>query len=533
MNDNFDYKADLRKRLPELKNIEGFPIGDDEDILALSNPPFYTACPNPYINDFIEKYGTPYNEETDDYHREPFVADVSEGKNNPVYNAHTYHTKVPHTAIEKYINHYTNKGDIVLDGFCGTGMTGVAAKDLNRYCIQSDLSPIASFISSCIVTNADVNDFKNEANRIISKFEENVRWLYTTTHNHVDTQKSIKSKDDFGIINFILYSDILKCPYCSFEFAFYNVAYDEKNKVIRDNFNCPNCNANISKIECEQVFSEKYDSILNKVIFEVKQLPVLINYSKGKKRFEKEPDVIDFELEAKIDKFQISNWIPIVEIPDGDKTKEPKKLGYNYFHQIFTKRNLIAISIFVDIIKGNKFRNELLFGCTAVLPTLSKLRRFRPDKKGGGPLNGTYYMASLITPPNVILSIKRNLTSMISALNSIKDSSSLILTSVSSATELLIKDNSIDYIFTDPPFGSNLMYSELNLIWESWLKVKTNNEKEAIVNKTQHKSNIEYEILMKDTFNEYYRVLKPKRWITVEFHNSKSNVWNLIQDGYY
>ena len=101
------YTEDLRKRLPELKQIEGFPIGEDEDILALSNPPFYTACPNPYINEFIEKYGKPYNEETDNYYREPFVGDVREGKNNPIYNAHTYHTKVPHTAIEKYIEHYT------------------------------------------------------------------------------------------------------------------------------------------------------------------------------------------------------------------------------------------------------------------------------------------------------------------------------------------------------------------------------------------------------------------------------------------
>ena len=60
------------------------------------------------------------------YHREPFAADVSEGKNDPIYNAHSYHTKVPHKAIMRYILHYTEPGDIVFDGFCGTGMTGVA-----------------------------------------------------------------------------------------------------------------------------------------------------------------------------------------------------------------------------------------------------------------------------------------------------------------------------------------------------------------------------------------------------------------------
>jgi DNA modification methylase len=119
----------LREKLkdPEFRKIEGFPIGKDEDILALSDPPYYTACPNPFIQDFIKHYGKLYDPATDDYRREPFAADVSEGKNDPIYNAHSYHTKVPHKAIMRYILHYTEPGDVVFDGFCGTGMTGVAA----------------------------------------------------------------------------------------------------------------------------------------------------------------------------------------------------------------------------------------------------------------------------------------------------------------------------------------------------------------------------------------------------------------------
>ena len=73
------------------------------------------------------RYGTPYDPETDDYDRDPFVADIREGKNDPIYNAHSYHTKVPPRAIIPYILHYTEPGDIILDPFCGSGMTGVAA----------------------------------------------------------------------------------------------------------------------------------------------------------------------------------------------------------------------------------------------------------------------------------------------------------------------------------------------------------------------------------------------------------------------
>ena len=88
----------LREKLkdPDFRKIEGFPIGTDEDILALSDPPYYTACPNPWIADFIKLYGKPYDPNNDNYKREPFAADVSEGKNDPIYNAHSYHTKVPH-----------------------------------------------------------------------------------------------------------------------------------------------------------------------------------------------------------------------------------------------------------------------------------------------------------------------------------------------------------------------------------------------------------------------------------------------------
>lgn len=88
----------------------------------------------------------------------------------------------------------------------------------------------------------------------------------------------------------------------------------------------------------------------------------------------------------------------------------------------------------------------------------------------------------------------------------------------------------MDFVFVDPPFGANLNYSELNFNWESWHKVWTNNKAEAIENKVQGKGLPEYQRLMTECFQEYYRVLKPGRWMTVEFHNSKNSVWNAIQE---
>lgn len=112
---------------PEFRKQDGFPKGTDEAILAMSDPPYYTACPNPWLTSFIEYHGKPFNSK-EPYRREPLAVDVSVGKNNPIYRAHSYHTKVPHLAIVPSILHYTRVGDIVLDGFAGSGMTGLAAQ---------------------------------------------------------------------------------------------------------------------------------------------------------------------------------------------------------------------------------------------------------------------------------------------------------------------------------------------------------------------------------------------------------------------
>ena len=105
-----------------------------------------------------------------------------------------------------------------------------------------------------------------------------------------------------------------------------------------------------------------------------------------------------------------------------------------------------------------------------------------------------------------------------------------LISTHSSTTYRYIENSYIDYIFIDPPFGGNLMYSELNFLWEAWLGVFTNNQEEAIISKEQRKTLREYQGLMEDGFREFYRLLKPGHWITVEFHNSQNAVWNAIQE---
>ena len=70
------FTEELRKKLldPEFRKIEGFPIGEDEDILKLSDPPYYTACPNPWIADFIADWDGCHPEQCAGQHHRVFRA---------------------------------------------------------------------------------------------------------------------------------------------------------------------------------------------------------------------------------------------------------------------------------------------------------------------------------------------------------------------------------------------------------------------------------------------------------------------------
>ena len=130
---------------PEFRSRSDFPDSSNEEILRLSNPPYYTACPNPFIKEFVE---FTKNKNTSPISDKPYSGDLVADSRHPVFSFHPYHTKVPPAVIKTLINHYTRPGDLVLDAFCGSGMTGVAAREAGRNSIVTDLSPIASFISA-------------------------------------------------------------------------------------------------------------------------------------------------------------------------------------------------------------------------------------------------------------------------------------------------------------------------------------------------------------------------------------------------
>lgn len=532
------FREELRKKLPELKQIEGFPIGEDDDIINLSDPPYYTACPNPWLNDFIEEWEREKVQLEKEGKRkknfkvnEPYASDVSEGKNNPIYMAHAYHTKVPHPAIMRYILHYTQPGDIVFDGFCGTGMTGVAAQlcgsenDVKalfkkgekaeigvRHSICSDLSPIASLIAATYNLKFDPKAFERKALRILEQVEKELGWMYET---EVDGKKAK--------INNTIWSDVFICPSCGNEIVLWNEAVDLDKEIMKDSFPCPHCGNACSKKNMEKAWETSFDSLLNKTVTLNKKVPVRVNYTLSGKRGEKDVDFSDINLIRKIENINLSEF-NTYELQEGYNTTQPiKSNGITHTHQFYTKRNFIYLSRIYELCKGNIFLQTWL---TSVLFSTTNMNKFRFT--GTGITSGTLYIPSINWEFSPFNTLKKKIASFKGIEYPYRNNSAI---NVCSATKLTtLRNSSIDYIFTDPPFGGNIMYSELSSIWESWIKVVTNNKEEAIINNVQHKTLFEYQALMNQSFKEYYRVLKPGKWLTIEFSNTSAAVWNSIQN---
>jgi DNA modification methylase len=560
------FTEELRKKLqdPEFRKIEGFPIGSDEDILNLSDPPYYTACPNPWVADFIAEWEAqkPKQPEGYHYHREPFATDVSEGKNDPIYNAHSYHTKVPHKAIMRYILHYTQPGNIVFDGFCGTGMTGVAAQmcgdrevvmslgyqvksdgtilreEVDEYAnkiwrpfsklgvrraVLNDLSPAATFIAYNYNTPVDVIALESEAKRIVKEVEEEYGWMYETIHTDGKTP---------GKINYTVWSDVFVCSECANEVIFWENALDKVEGKVKSEFPCPHCGALLNKKNMKRSWASLFDKSLGKPIKQARLVPVLINYSVGNKRFEKIPDEFDLKLINTIEETEILYNYPSESLQDGFNTKQPLiSHGLSNIHHFYTKRNLHSLALWVKKISGNEFESQLKFAFTSAHQYLNKLCRLHVGnhftKKGGTvdkPLENTLYMPSISLEVNVQTRI-----ALRARLSKSLVSHSRNAISTFSSTERLQTSELVDYIFIDPPFGANINYSEVSALWEGWLRVKTNTAEEAIVNNVQRKDLDDYRTLMRRSFEQAYALLKPGRWMTIEFSNTKASVWNCIQ----
>ena len=600
------YRDRLRQKLqdPAFRQIEGFPLGEDEAILALSDPPYYTACPNPFLPEIITQWQQeraalrqqlgldvgqavslpPAQTTSQSYHREPFAADVSEGKNDPIYNAHSYHTKVPHKAIMRYILHYTDPGDIVFDGFCGTGMTGVAAqlcgdrkaveelgyfvddqgyiydqpvgqavsltgigqtgslpyKPISRLgarkAVLNDLSPAATFIAYNYNTPVDVHAFERQARRILREVEDELGWMYETWHPHCNDPNRVKAR-----INYTVWSEVFSCPNCNGEIIFYDEALEPQTKRVREDFSCPHCNASLGKRSLERNLTTYFDSKLAQPHQRLHLIPTAIEYQVNGNKSTKKLDRFDLELSQNTQNIESDSFptigLPLEQMYHGSRLA-PK--GISHVHHLFLGRARQCLQVLWDKAKkvqDSRIRQFLFFTVEQAIWGMSLLNRYQPiqfGREGGSQVNrylaGVYYISSLISEVTPWYILDGKTKRLAKAFSQIRNHNGFSAITTESVTGIQGVANSIDYIFTDPPFGENIYYADLNYIVESWHRVWTNSQPEAIIDQAKRKRLGDYQTLMRQAFRRYYALLKPGRWMTVEFHNSHNSVWNAIQE---
>lgn len=542
------FREELRKKLPELKRIEGYPLGDDEDIINLSDPPYFTACPNPWLNNFVIEWEKEKKQLVAEGKRkeekkvsEPYAYGITQGKNSAIYNAHTYHTKVPHQVIMRYILHYTQPGDIVLDGFAGTGMAGVAAsvcgnpdsesrneieKDFKengfakpiwgkRHGVCGDLSPLCFHISSNYNSTVNALSLQKAVNEIVVRLKERFGHFY-----------EIPSRWGPAHVNYFVWSEVVLCKNCGEELNIHDLSYDYARGVLYKNLKCPKCGTEQSKSDAQKVLNTSFDEVSKSTVSEIRYDCCLMNLStpKSGRQFSREipnPKFPPFE-----------GFIPVLDIPtEGDEIPRLHKVGCDKVNQIYHKRTQYVLAYLYVLIHAQyiEFEKPLMFIFTSMLPKLTRLNRYMPQHGSRalvGPMANTLYIPPQGVENNPIDQFQYQAGKVIRAMEFCEEGS---VVQTASATNSQLPNNSVDYIFTDPPFGANIMYSELNTISESWLRVMTNNEEEAISNETQHKGLFEYQEIMTRCFKEYNRVLKPGHWMTVEFSNTSAAFWNSLQ----
>lgn len=524
----------FHKTAPEMP--EGFYSGDK---------------PNPTLRAFVEQHlrENPYEPANDDYDVPAFDKPIGTTKANAIYNMHTYWSKKPHEAIRQYIRHYTKPGDLVLDTFGGSGSTGLAALMEDRKTIVIDRSPAATFIAKNYCTPVSLQDFQ-EAFRLLSKnIEAEIRSLYESTCDRCDGKAETV---------FTVYSQVYQCPRCLRDVALFDCKEVErveggKAKKVPA---CPHC---LATGNTEEIGFRLGRRGFKAVLFGYECLGAGKNrggepckpkratrHHSVQNATEKTALAKDLAKIDEIEKSDLPYEAPMnrmMNCPTGQKKWgllwRPYHEGVETVVDFFTKRNLWALLCIKQAIPklpcSQHVKDFLLNGLTAILFKCSKMMGYRDDGIGR-VMTGTYWIPQLIKDINVwsyynerIGDAERHLVQKNIALDGIMPK---LIISTESATKLSsIPPDSIDYIFTDPPYSWKVQYGESNFLWEAFLGLDTRWHKDdIIVNEHRNLSEGDWAKLMQMALEECYRVLKPGRWLSLCYHDTSEGTWTLVQD---
>lgn len=446
----------------------------------------------------------------------PEFESVGGSRNTAFYNAHSYHTKVPPEAIQPFLEHFTRPGDLVLDPFSGSGMTGLAALLSGRRAIINDLSVAAAHLGFNHTRPCSVDGLSEAGAELYERLRPRFEEIYKTEAHGAK-----------AYVHYTIWSPRYACPACDGVFSMWSVVDHETGRVGRD-LTCPSCGVARSRRSYKLV----------------DQQPAFVNYEVpgGSRREGREVTDEDLEFIRAIRREDIKGWYPTEAVhPDREMYIRCalQRQSIKTVADFYTPRNLLALSILweeIQRLSDARLRQALSFAFTNTAWHGTRMRRFNA-RGGQRPLTGTLYIPQLSVEVNVLEVFRRKISQLASYYRALPaEGADLPVVRLGSAADLHdIPSGSVDYVFTDPPFGSNIFYADCNLIWEAWLGQTTVAEHEMVVNRSLKPANggktvSDYQQLMHEAFAEMHRVLKPNAWATLVFHNTDAEVWRAIQE---
>jgi DNA modification methylase len=491
--------------------------------------------PNTNLRAFVEQHlrENPYDPTKDKYDVLAFNKPIEGTKATAIYNMHTYWSKKPHDAVRQYIVHYTKPRDLVLDPFCGSGSTALAALMEGRMAIAIDRSPAATFITKNDCTPVDVVALRAAFEELKTKVKPELDWLCQTRCDRCGGNATT---------GYTVYSQVFQCPRCMQKVALFDCveADGQTNAAKPKKVNvCPHCHERgLEEIIRSQ--SEKFGAVPVQVSYlcvsgcKPQRGERLHNDPDQKRRdfFQKHDLAKIREIEAK----DIPHWYPKGFSMTGFSRYQRDALrlyGVAEAADLFFKRNLWALAAIRSAVLASSadqtVKDTLLFGLNAVSLNCSRLYQYRPSLKGGFA-KGTYYVPQDSQIINVWRAFSDKIADLASAAFDTRCRDVFISTQSSTRIDQVLSD-SIDFIFTDPPYADKVQYGELNFVWEAWLGFDTHwHDEEIIVNAVRGKSETDWANMMRQAMRECFRVLKPGRWLSLCYHDTSEGTWSLVQD---
>ena len=389
-------------------------------------------------------------------------------KSHPAhYLMHKYWGRKPHNVIADYIKNYTEENDVVLDPFMGSGIVPIEAIKANRKAIGVDINPMSKFIAKNTVSHVDLNVYESFAKKIEQKVSQKCNYLYETF-----------------------------CPLCGKK-SVIQIAIWDNGVLARIRIKCPQDGLVIKDADSNDLKK------IHRIHLEKMQLA--------------ESKLIDY--------------------PTDKVLKYVKRSGKESIDELFTDRALIILSNFqseIRKVKNYNVQQLLLFTFTSMLANVSNMLPGDLEKatyKSGWVIS-KFWTPKVHTERNIFHCFQLRVKAIIKGKKEVigLNVKNLNLFVKDSNHLDLLENESVDYIFTDPPYGESIAYLALSQFWNSWLNLSVDYSNEIIIDSNRGKDYEDYDQRILKSFQEMYRVLKNNHYLSFTFHNRDLNVWKGVMD---